>query len=228
MDSQFQMLFEKMKIEMQNQTAELKESITKSIMDTMDEKLSPIIEENKKLKSEVEKLQKEIEHLRRGERSNNIMIFGLEELETSTGKLLNKMKGIFKNDLNITLEDNEINKIHRIGNKNNERNKPRPILCSFVTNWKKNEIMKNKKSLSKIYITEDYSKEVLEKRRALKTELDKERQKGNVAYLKHDKLIVKENYSSHEKRKRDVSASPSSSSSYQMQPRKQQTISSIK
>lgn len=82
MESQFQLLFENMKIEMQNQTAELKDSITKSIMDKMEEKLIPLVEENKKLKMKMEKLEKEIEFLKRGEKKNNIIVFGLEEKET--------------------------------------------------------------------------------------------------------------------------------------------------
>ena len=42
----------------------------------------------------------------------------------------------------------------------------------------------------------------------LQTKLKEERMKGNFAYLKHDKLIVKENNTSNEKRKRDLSSSP--------------------
>lgn len=51
MDGQFQILFDKMKIEIQKQTAELTESITTNIMYRMEEKLTPIIEENEKIKT---------------------------------------------------------------------------------------------------------------------------------------------------------------------------------
>ncbi|OWR55397.1 hypothetical protein KGM_215450 [Danaus plexippus plexippus] len=40
-----------------------------------------------------------------------------------------------------------------------------------------------------MYISEDYSKEVLEKRKTLQAELVKVREKGNIAYLKYDKFI---------------------------------------
>ncbi|CAH2101538.1 unnamed protein product [Euphydryas editha] len=59
-----------------------------------------------------------------------------------------------------------------------------------------------------MYITEDYSKKVLEKRKMLKTQLQEERKKGNFAYLKYDKLIVRENNKSNDKRKREISSSP--------------------
>lgn len=229
MEGQFQLLFDKMKIEMQNQTAELKDSITKSIMDKMDEKLIPIVEENKNLKINLEKLEKELEYLKRREKSNNIIVFGLEEKEKTSFELLQKIKRNLKQDINIEVDDCEVNKIYRLGNKNKESKKPRPVLCSFINNWKKTEIIKNKKNLKDIYITEDYSKEVLEKRKKLQAELVKEREKGNIAYLKHDKLIVKESNNIQEKRKREVSTSPSiSPSSHSNQPKKQQTIPPFK
>lgn len=225
MEGQFQILFEKMKIEMQTQNAELKDSLTNSIMEKIDDKLFPIMEENKNLKNKVEKLEKEIENLKRTEKTNNIIVFGLEENEKSSYELIQKLKVTFNLDLNIKMEEHDINKIYRLGNRKRESNKPRPVLCSFTNNWKKAEIIKSKKNLKTIYISEDYSKEVLERRKELQAKLAEERQKGNIAYLKYDKLIVKENNNSQEKRKRGLSASPSSENN---QPRKQQTVNTMK
>ncbi|XP_013180641.1 PREDICTED: uncharacterized protein LOC106127160 [Papilio xuthus] len=225
MEGQFQILFDKMKVEMQNQTAELKESITKNVMKHMEEKLTPIIEENKTLRLRVEKLEKEIEYLNRDKRNNNIIVYGVEENERSDLELLEEVKNTFKNDTNIDIDPRDINKIHRIGKKLREGNKPRPILCSFTSNWKKNEIIKNKKKLKNIYVNEDYPKEVLEKRKALQVELIEERNKGKIAYIKYDKLIVKDHNTNKEKRKRETSVSPSTHVSH---PNKQQALSSIK
>lgn len=200
----------------------------------MDEKLIPIVEENRNLKIKVEKLEREIEYFKRVERNNNIIVFGLEEKEKSSYELIKKLKENFNQDLNINIEEYEVNKIHRLGNKKRESSKPRPVLCLFINNWKKNEIIRNKKNLKAliyirqtlIYITEDYSKEVLEKRKELQAELTKERKKGNLAYLKYDKLIVKENNNSQGKRKRETSASPSSYNNDQ--PKKQQILNTTK
>ncbi|KAH9639574.1 hypothetical protein HF086_005573 [Spodoptera exigua] len=101
MEGQFQILFDKMKIEMQSQTTELKQSITKSIMDKIDEKLIPLVEENKNLKNKVEKLEKEVEVMKRAEKKNNIVVFGLEEKEISTLELLKEFKKHLNQDLNI-------------------------------------------------------------------------------------------------------------------------------
>lgn len=207
MEDQFQILFDKMKIEMQKQTVELKESITNSIMEKMDEKIKPIIAENKDLKIKLTNLEKEIEYLKRDKKQNNIIIFGLKEEEESTSGLIQEAKKIFNNDLNINIGDFEINNIYRIGKKSTD-GKPRPVLFSFVNSWKKNELMKVRKNLKDVYITEDYSKEVLEKRKMLQTKLKEERMKGNFAYLKYDKLVVKENNATNDKRKREISSSP--------------------
>lgn len=225
MEGPFQILFEKMKLEMQNQTAELKDSITTCIMDKMEEKLSPLMEENKKLKSKIEKLENEIEFLKRKEKDNNIIVFGLEEKETTSSELLQNLKITLKQEINIDTEDYEINKLYRLGHKNRESNKPRPILCSFISNWKKKEILRNKKNLKTIQISEDYSKEVLEKRKILQAQLAEERKKGNIAFLKYDKLVVKENTISQEKRKREPSVSPSM---YNNQSKKQHFVLSAK
>lgn len=203
MDEQFQLLFDKMKIEMQNQTTEL----TNNILGKMEEKLKPLIEENQKLKFKVGTLEKKIEILEREKKSNNIIIHGLEEQEQSTIDLIKCIKKLFLDELGITLENQEINKIYRIGTRN-KNDKPRPTLLSLVSGWKKADIMKNKKKLKKVYITEDFSKETLEIRRSLQPKLLEERQKGNLAYIKFDKLVVKENTRVTDKRKREESTSP--------------------
>lgn len=221
MEDQFQLLFEKMKNEIQNQTIELKDSITNNIMERLDEKLQPIIIENKNLKIKVENLEKEIETLKRGKKQNNLIIFGVNEDERSTQELIQNIINIFKTDLDIQFQEHEINNIYRLG-KEKSSGKPRPILFSFVSEWKKNEVMKKKKSLKNVYVTEDYTKEVLEKRKTLQAQLKVEREKGNVAYLKFDKLVVKgkPNNTNNEKRKREISTSPQNNA----QPRKQQTL----
>lgn len=219
MDEQFQLLFDKMKIEMQNQTSEL----TNTILDKMEEKLKPVLEANQIMKMKVEKLEKKVELLERDKKSNNIIVHGLAEKEQSTLDLIECIAKCFLDELGIPIKNYEINKIYRIG-KGNNKEKPRPILLSLVSGWKKTEIMRNKKKLKYSYITEDYSKETLEIRKSLQPKLMEERKKGNLAYIKHDKLVVKENSRPIDKRKREKSTSPHVESL----PRKQQTLSSSK
>nr|XP_037871000.1 uncharacterized protein LOC119629390 [Bombyx mori]XP_037871614.1 uncharacterized protein LOC119629555 [Bombyx mori] len=210
MEEQFQLLFDKMKIEMKNQS----ESITNTIMNKMDEKLKPILEENKYLKLKVENLEKKIEILERDKKTNNIIIHGLTEDEKSTPELIDKVKDTITKELGIAIENYEFNKIYRIGktNKGNPSKVIRPILICLTTGWKKAEILKNKRKLKDLHITEDYSKETLEKRKALLPQLMEERRKGNFAYLRYDKLIIKENKYVKDSRKRELSISPQTNS----------------
>lgn len=199
MEGQFKILFDQMKIEMDKQT--------NSIFEKMNEKLEPLIKDNEMMKNKIETLEKKIEYLEKEKKRNNIVLFGLEEKNNSSStELLQSVQEIFKSDLKITLEAIEVSKIHRIGLK--KENKIRPILITFANNWKRNEILKLKKSLKDVYVTEDFPKEVLEKRRELKPKLIEERAKGNTAYIKYDQLIVKEGDQNKEKRKREQSTSP--------------------
>lgn len=129
-----------------------------------------------------------------------------------------------KNDLKISLDDRDINTIHRVGKKDSKHEKDRPILISFVNGWKKIEIMKNRNKLKDVYASEDYPKKILDKRKELQTKLIEERKKGNYAVIKYDKLFVREGMSEKENRKRDSSRlSPESTASHQ--PRKQHVMS---
>ncbi|GBP55111.1 hypothetical protein EVAR_46408_1 [Eumeta japonica] len=174
----------------------------------MEEKLIPLTEENKNLKINIGKLEKEIESLKKWEKNNNIIIFGLEEKETSNFELLRKLKENFKDDLNIISYRTMKSTKFIAYDLKTENKKPKPVLCEFVNNWRKIEIMKIEKNLKGINISEDYSKVILEKRKMLQAKLIEERKNGNVAYLKYRKLVVKDNKNIQEKRKRESSTSP--------------------
>lgn len=206
-----QNLFEKMKIEMTNQT--------KEIILKIDEKLQPLITEIKELKAENNNLREKLAITEKLKRKNNIIIHGFIENETSSSELMETIIGKMKTDLNISLEKRDIDIIYRLGKKDNKQTKPRPILITLVNGWKKSEIILNKKKYKDGFISEDYPKDVLMKRKELQKELIQERSKGNFAVIKYDKLIVTENKgtSNIEKRKREQSMSPSNS----QQPRKQ-------
>ncbi|KOB76037.1 Endonuclease-reverse transcriptase [Operophtera brumata] len=201
MDANFEKLFVKIRIEMQLQTKE----ITENLMIKMDEKLQPLVEENCKLKQKVELLEKKVEILEREKKKNNLMIFGLEETERSNFALVEAVVQEI-NNLGVKLEIQEINKVQRVGQKQ-ENGRARPITLTLTNSWKRIEILKNKKNSNKIYITEDFPKPILEIRRSLQQKLVAERNKGNYAYISYDKLVVKEN-KQNEKSKRSPTRSP--------------------
>ncbi|CAH2083737.1 unnamed protein product [Euphydryas editha] len=204
-----QLFFDQIKIEMANQT--------KQIISQIDEKLVPFTREIEQLKSENKFLKEKISSLEKNSRTNNLIIYGLKENERSSSELVEILKDKIKSDLNILLDNRDINIARRIGKINNNNGKERPVLVSFVNNWQKLDISKNRKKLKNINISEDYPKEVLEKRKELKPKLLEERKNGNYAVLNYDKLVVKKGPFGNEKRKRDQSTSPATIN----QPKKQ-------
>ncbi|VVC96886.1 unnamed protein product [Leptidea sinapis] len=83
-------------------------------MERMDEKLQPIIAENKILKTKLENVDKELKSLKRAKKQNNLIVFGIKEDEKSNLVVLQKVKKVFKTDLSMNIEDLDVNNIYRI------------------------------------------------------------------------------------------------------------------
>ncbi|KAL0859844.1 hypothetical protein ABMA27_010184 [Loxostege sticticalis] len=204
MEAQLTALLEKIKEENEIQTKNIIENICTKI----DEKLRPLQEENKKLKSEVQTLQTKVNILEKEIRKNNLIIHQVSETEKSDKELLELvLETLNKLSANADLEKWdvwEISKAHRLGKKGDRK---RPILITLTLSWRKTEILRNNKKFNNgIYATEDFPKEVLMKRKELKEKMEEEIEKGKVAYIRYDKLIVKE--APNEKRKRSPTQSP--------------------
>ncbi|CAG9792020.1 unnamed protein product [Diatraea saccharalis] len=142
-------------------------------------------------------------------RKNNLIFFGIQELGKTEIELVDYIKDSIE-DAGVHLNSQEIANVQRIGRWTGKKN--RPVVVSFCL-WKKHLVMKNKTNLPQdIYIKEDFPKEVLEKRRQLKIQADEERKKGNIAFIKYDKLMVKtHSEASRDKRKREDTSSPKES-----------------
>lgn len=187
MDKQMETLFEKIKQEMEKQITSLTSKI--------DKKLEPVLEENRELKKEVSFLKSKITSLEKATRKNNFVLHGVIENEKGTTGLLDLVLEIL-NILNQNTKSDkwdkwEISHVQRLGAKRERKN--RPILVTVTLAWRKIEVLRNNKHLpDKIFATEDYPKEVLQKRKDLKLKMKEEIEKGNIAYIRYDKLIVKE------------------------------------
>ncbi|CAH2091435.1 unnamed protein product [Euphydryas editha] len=198
-------LFKMMKMELEKQTTTIIQNVTDTLMRSLEDKIQPIIEENRNLKIEVETLNRKIKHLENVNRKNNIIIHGVKETEKSYDDLFTIIKNTLKN-INVNIEKFEINKYHRLGRK--QDGKTRPVLITFTSQQKRAEILKHKKQMpQQTYITEDFSKETIEVRKNLQLQLKEEKKRGNIAFIKNNKLIIKEK-SEAEKRKRKSSMSP--------------------
>ncbi|CAH0713782.1 unnamed protein product, partial [Brenthis ino] len=113
-------------------------------------------------------------------RKYNLVFFGIEESGKLEAEMVDYIKDIIK-ETGTHIDSQEIKNIYRIGKNNN---KSRPVVVTLTSLWKKHTILKNKANLPPgINVKEDYTKEVLEKRKKLQPQLEEERKKGNIAYL---------------------------------------------
>ncbi|CAH2093518.1 unnamed protein product [Euphydryas editha] len=176
------------------QTKQITESVIRSVLESIDKKLRSIIEENETLKTKVEMLQHKINFLEDNKRRHNLIFLGVSETEQDVF-LLDYTKTTIEKETKITIQPHEINTVQRLGTKGKGT---RPLLVSFTSIWKRNLILKNKKrkqnpTKSTITIKEDFSNDVLLKRKELIPQLLQEKEKGNrkeFSYLKKDKLII--------------------------------------
>ncbi|XP_063539781.1 uncharacterized protein LOC134748878 [Cydia strobilella] len=210
MDAQMETLFLKLREEMKIQTKTLSETLST----TMDKKLKPLREENEKLKEEVGTLKTKVHILEKENRKNNLILHKVSEVETSNNDLLQLVvETLNKLSENASMEKWdiwEISKAQRLGKKGD---RPRPILVTVTLTWRKIEVLKNNKQFhDNIYATEDFPKEILMRRKELKEKMKQELENGKKAYIRYDKLIVKDvpsgNETPKEKRKRSPTQSP--------------------
>ncbi|CAH2106983.1 unnamed protein product [Euphydryas editha] len=176
-------LLNKIKEQMALQTIEITAAITESVSKSLDEKLAALLEENKSLKQEVAIMKQKLNYLEDEKKKTNLIFFGINETEKNN-QLIENVTKIIEKETKIPIQPFEINKAFRLGSKGTNA---RPILVSFTSTWKRNQIFKNKKNCtsgSGIHIKEDFSKETLERRRELIPRMLQERQKGKIAYIK--------------------------------------------
>lgn len=132
------------------------------------------------------------EYLEGQSRRNNIVIDGVPE---STGDSWadseEKVKDIFRQKLQLQ-RNMEMERVHRIGKPETARSRPRSIIVKFLNFKDKAAVMQRAKNLkgTKIFINDDYTDAVRLKRKELMPKLKEARDKGDIAYLKHDKLII--------------------------------------
>lgn len=206
MEKSMELLLLKIDEKLTKQAELITHSVIQNVMEAIDVKMRTIIEENNNLKSKVSELEQKIKSAEREKRKNNLVFFGVSEKVKSEPELVDYIKEIIV-DMGIHMDSHELSNVFRIGKYT--ENKNRPVVASITTQWKKHLILKNKPNLPPgINIKEDYPKEILAKRKLLQPQVQEEKQKGNIAYLKYDKLIVKKPKENREKRKRNTSDSP--------------------
>ncbi|CAG9822872.1 unnamed protein product [Phaedon cochleariae] len=171
------------KIEKVEQSTQSLCKTLKSEVATNKEEVQLLQEENKQLKTQLEKVE-------RRQRHNNLVFYGIEEEATETQYfLIETIVEITRQKLEVELKESEINDIFRLGKKTGHK---RPVLISLLSHIKRQEILKNGPKLKNtgIFIAEDLSESDLKERKILIGGLKEARNNNKKASIKGNKLIV--------------------------------------
>ncbi|CAG4976128.1 unnamed protein product [Colias eurytheme] len=194
--SNIEQLIKELRIDIKNDSEEslkkVEQRITNKINENIDSKFKSIQEDIEKLKKSHAENEHRFLEIEKCIRIRNLIFFGIEEQEKSYEELENIILSLITSDININCNKTELQIIKRLGKRT--ENKIRPVIVTFSTYGKKISIMKMKHNLKEknIYIKEDFPPKILEIRKKLQEQLHKERENGKIAYIRYDKLIVKE------------------------------------
>lgn len=104
------------------------------------------------------------------------------------------VKKIISDHMDLDVNAINIERAHRVGPKKSSSEKPRAIVAKFLDYKDREMVFKAKRNLkgTNVFVREDYSERVAEKRKNLIPKMMEERKKGKKAYLRFDKLIVQD------------------------------------
>ncbi|KAL1463858.1 hypothetical protein WDU94_015558 [Cyamophila willieti] len=168
--------------------AELRITISETIIEQLQSAVAPLIDKIKELETIVLQQREKIDRI---ERKRNVMVFNYEEKETENWETLEEaMLNLFKEELGVDCRVEDLDECVRVGRKGD--GKIRPIKIGFTSYKKKLCVLRNKKKLkgTKTSITEDYSKQVRERRRAMVPIVNEIKERGEFAEIRYDKLFT--------------------------------------
>lgn len=181
---------------MKNIENNLKEEIKKSethVKEYLEIQLGEVKTDVNNIKESLKKNSQDIHNIKkendRGKRLRNILLFKIPENESNSMDLKLKIKSLILDSCKVDIS-NSIDRIYRIGKQ--KQNKIRPILIALTSFDKKMEIMWGKKQhKANLELADDYSPEVLQKRRELVPVMRKLRDLNYTnTHIKEDKLFV--------------------------------------
>lgn len=126
-------------------------------------------------------------------RRNNIIIDGIGESPNESWSVSeDKVRRLISEKLQLDHRAMEIERAHRMGKPTTNGERPRPIIAKLFKYKDKLAIMENANKLkgSNIFINEDYTEAVRLRRKELLPDMKAARARGDIAYLRHDKLVV--------------------------------------
>lgn len=161
-------------------------------MEQFQSDMCEVMQENKELKEKIDRLENKMDDLEGRSRRNNLLFHGIPYPQGQTelwSDCEKAVKSVLKDELGIK-DDVEIERSHRLqGGKS-----PRPIIVCFSKFKDKERILASRKTLrdkrSDVFINEDFTPRVRDKRRLLLPFLKKAKSEGKRAFLRFDSLVI--------------------------------------
>lgn len=139
-----------------------------------------------------------IDYLENQSRRNNLRFDGIPEDRNESWETTEiKVRETLKSKLNLTQREAEtipIERAHRTGPRPTNGSLGRTIIAKFASFKDRAHIIKKVKERKPVglYVNEDFSKKVADRRKSLLPEMIRHREAGKIAYLSFDKLVVRD------------------------------------
>lgn len=156
-------------------------------------KLKKLEMEILKSKEELDKMATKLDFIENQSQRNNLIVDGIpEERGESWDVSEKKIKDMMVSKMGLNDNNIEIERAHRIG-QHQEGGRPKQIIVKLLRFKDKQTIFSSAKKLkgTRIYINGDFSEAVMKKRKELLPKLQAAWERGEIATLKYDKLVIK-------------------------------------
>lgn len=146
-----------------------------------------------KMQSSLAELSSKEDYMQNQLKRNNLLIDGIPDIKNESWQESEiKVKKILADHLELDPKLIELERCHRTGRFEAD-GRPRTVVFKLLRFKDKEEILKRAKNLkgTNLYINEDYSEKVRQRRKDLLPQLREARIRGNIAYLRYDQLVVR-------------------------------------
>ena len=180
---------------LRGEVADIKSSLelSQSEIDQLKAKVPPDFDKNfKTIKDDLSAIEDKVDYLENQSRRNNIRISGLaEEVNEDWSSTEEKVKSLISEKLELDTNAMVFERAHRTGKR--RPNKPRQIVAKLLSYKDRDRIIQASKKLkgTGIYVNEDLSSRVIQRRKQQQDKLIEARKDGKIAYFNMDRLIIK-------------------------------------
>ena len=155
-----------------------------------------------KVTQTIEEIKQNVDYLENQSRRNNLRIDGIDEMHGETWiQTESLVRETLTAKLDFTKEEAdsiEIERAHWVGKRRigTHEHKPRSVVVKFGKFKDREGVIKKARETKSpgLYVNEDYSQRVIDRRKELMPAMKKAREEGKIAYLSFDKLVVRDRF----------------------------------